>query len=170
MQVRLRTLVLVAALGIVASAQALTNESATILWAPTIDPEIKYELRWRNLKTSGAWTGIASGVDSSVGKYVHVWNKFPDTTGDRTACWDIRAVWQGVASPWLSDLGRQVCMPVPNGIVVVPNPPPLPGLVVVSETPMQVVVSAKVLDCPRITTSTKGSTSVTLKRTITCVK
>ncbi len=160
-----RLLVLV--FGLVASAQALTNESATVLWTPTTDAAIKYELRWKNFKTLGQWQTIAPALDSTLGRYDHVY-AFADSTGDRTACWDMRAVYNGVASPWLSDVGQEFCQPIPLAVVVVPPPPA--GLTVVTATPMTVVVVAKKTDCPKLATSTSGSTSLVLKRTVTCVK
>lgn len=155
-------------LGCVASAQALTNEQATILWPPTTEATIRYELRWRHFGGDGQWQSVASDVDSTLGKYVHTYPAFPDSTADRTVCWDVRAVFQGVPSPWLSEHALAVCHQMPQTVVF--PPPLLPGLQVVSATPLQVVVVAKPADCPRLSTSTRGTTALMLKRTVTCVK
>jgi hypothetical protein len=52
------------------------------------------------------------------------------------------------------------------------DPPPAPptGLTISSATSSTIVILAKKTDCPRVVTSTAGTTTATLKRTVTCVK
>lgn len=70
-------------------------------------------------------------------------------------------------------VGVVVPPPPPPPAAPVPPPPPPPpaaGLRIDSTSPDQVIITAPVADCPRVVTSTKGSTSTTHKRTITCVR
>lgn len=49
--------------------------------------------------------------------------------------------------------------------------PPAPtGLRIVSSSAQEIIVVASISDCSRVITSTKGSTSTQLKRTMTCVR
>jgi hypothetical protein len=100
-------------------------------------------------------------------------------------------------SQWDSDLGLQACTQIPLAVAPppvdtdgdgipdssdqcptqpgpapsgCPTPPPPSGLSVVSATPQQIIITATVADCSRVLTSTKGSTPILQKRTITCVK
>lgn len=55
--------------------------------------------------------------------------------------------------------------------VVAPvDPPPAKptGLTILSSTATEIVIVASATDCPRVTTSTKGSTATMRKRTVTC--
>lgn len=149
---------------------ALTNTGATITWTPTTDATIRYELRWKGAVTNGLWVIIATNIDSTAGKYAQVYPAVPDTLTDRTACWDARAVKGTLASPWLSESGKQVCLTIPVAVVPIPPPPPPSGLQVTSATPLQVVIVASSHDCTRLVTSTKGSTSTVFKRTVVCQK
>ena len=155
----------------VTPAPAVTNGKATILWVPTVDGTLTYELRWKHFGTGDQWVTVATGLDSRAGHYVHTWTPMENTTGDRTACWDIRAQFGTAPSTWLSDQGLAVCAPIPRMTVVVPNPPPpLAGLQVVSAKPNEVILSATTVDCTRLATSTRGSNALVIKRTIVCVK
>lgn len=176
-----RLVLLLALLGLAPQASALTNSAVEIQWTPTADPTIRYELRWQSFANGWAWMSIASNLDSTLGIYRQTFTPLPDTSGDRGACWDARAVRGALASAWLSETQQQVCLQLPLSAasapipvpVPTPEPPPVPapsGLHIVSATGEQVVIEASVADCPRLVTSTKGSTSTVLKRTVTCVK
>jgi len=106
-------------------AQALTNASATLSWQPTTDATIRYELRWKHFANGWAWEPIAANLDSTTGTYAQTFSALPETTGDRGACWDARAVRGSLASPWLSESGQQRCVQMPVGTVS-PDPVPLP--------------------------------------------
>lgn len=67
-------------------------------------------------------------------------------------------------------VGVVVPPPPPAPVPPPPPPPPAAGLRIDSTSPDQVIITAPVTDCPRVVTSTKGSTSTTHKRTITCVR
>jgi hypothetical protein len=47
-------------------------------------------------------------------------------------------------------------------------PAPVKGLTISKATADEVVIVAKVSECPRVTTSTKGSTAAVIQRTVTC--
>jgi len=179
------------------SAWALTNQDATVLWDKTTDSASRYEIRWKHFANNWQWVPVATDLDSTSGTYQHNFAAFADSTGDRGACWDSRAIKNGLASQWTSELHTQACVqiplaaapppldtdadgipdasdqcpaqpgPAPSGC---PAPPPPSGLSVVSATPQQIIITATVADCSRVVTSTKGSTPTLQKRTITCVK
>lgn len=47
---------------------------------------------------------------------------------------------------------------------------PAPGLRIMQASPTEIVITAQKADCPRITTSTNGSSATVLKRTVRCEK
>jgi hypothetical protein len=156
---------------------ALTNGTGTVTWTPTTDATIRYELRWSHFTNGYAWLPLASNLDSTTGTYAMTFPPFADSTGDRGLCVDARAVRGTQASPWASANGAHTCTQVPlTAVVPVPPPvvpPPLPvpgGLQITKQTPGEVVIAASTVDCPRILTSTKGSTTTTLQRTVRCVQ
>jgi len=53
-----------------------------------------------------------------------------------------------------------------------PDPPPAPvqGLTITKADVNEIIITALVADCPKVTTSTKGSTAVHLKRTVKCAR
>jgi hypothetical protein len=165
-----------------APAWALTNGSVTLEWTKTADATIRYELQWKHFHNAWTWVSVAIDLDSTTGRYVQTFTSLPDSTGDRGACWDARAVRGSQASPWLSESNGQVCTQIPLTVAAPipapipmptpePVPPPLPsGLTISSATPDEIVIVASAADCPRILTSTKGSTALTLKRTVRCVQ
>lgn len=153
----------------VAWGEPLTDGSAVITWTPTADPTILYELRWKHFKSGGLWVPVASGLNSTSGRYIQQWTPLGNTTGDRTGCWDLRATKDGLSSVWMSELTppTSVCVQIP----LTPVAPPVPsGLQVAKATVDEVIITASAKDCTRVTTSTKGTTGTTLKRTVTCVR
>lgn len=159
-------------------AQALTNSSAAVSWEPTSDPTIRYELRWKHFASQWEWQPIASNLDSTIGTYAQTFPALPETTGDRGACWDARAVQGARASAWLSELNRQVCTQMPVGLVSsapvplptppAPDPQPDPELI----GPAIVTMSGdKVFIACDPTRYTRAKTTGTgTKRVITCLK
>jgi hypothetical protein len=161
---------------LVGSASALTNGTGTVMWTPTTDSTIRYELRWSHFASGGAWIALANNLDSTTGAYPMTFSPFANTTGDRWMCVDARAVRGTAVSRWTSETGAQACVQVPLTAVIVPPvvpppPPPVPaGLQISKQTPLEIIITASVADCPRILTSTKGSTATTLQRTVRCVQ
>lgn len=173
-----RYVILIMLLGffLVTQASALTNSSATITWNKTTDPMTRYEIRWKNW-TLTDWQTVATDLDSTLGLYQHTFSPLPDSTGDRWACWDLRSKKGTLYSPWLSATNQQVCNQIPLAASPTPTPTPIPvpvpppvasGLVISSQTPLEIVITGT--GCLKVTTSTKGSTATVQKRTITCVK
>ena len=156
-------------------AWALTNEEATVLWDKTADATIRYEIRWKHFANNWQWQSVATNLDSTLGTYHQVFAPpFVDSTGDRGACWDMRATSATGTSPWNSEAGNQVCAQIPLATVTTPPPivippPPNTGLVIQSASPSQIIMTWSVRDCSKVTTSTKGSTATVQKRTMTCV-
>lgn len=156
-------------------AQALTNSAASLSWEPTSDPTIRYELRWKHFASQWAWEPIASNLDSTRGTYAQTFTPLPETTGDRGACWDARAVRGGLASPWLSDTNQQVCTQMPVGLPSpVPVPPlPTPTLVPVPASPAATITQSGdtiTIQCDRSRFTRMKTTGRGTKRTITCLK
>jgi hypothetical protein len=158
---------------------ALTNGTATVAWTPTTDATIRYELRWSHFANGYTWTPLASDLNSTTGTYAITFPPFPNSTGDRGVCVDARAVRGTQASPWTSASGAHACtqvplttvvpLPIPPPVLPPPLPPPV-GLQITKQTPVDIIITASVADCPRILTSTKGSTATTLQRTVRCVQ
>lgn len=175
------TMMLLAWLMAIGPASALTNNSATIKWDKTSDARIRTEIRWKNW-TVMDWQSVVTDLDSTLGIYQQTFAPLPDSTGDRFACWDVRhyIMVGGIkyASDWISMKNQQPCTQMPLGGTTTTETPPAPtpvpapqtGLVITSATPLEIVITASSVDCPRITTSTKGSTALQPKRTVTCVK
>lgn len=159
-------------------------ERVVISWAP--ESEQRYELRlqhfahpdWVSLGTIEAATGthtVPFSPPLPAGK----------TGDDRWICVEAR----NVTTPDNPSEWARGCNQVDAGEVTVPKidppappppppapvpppppPPPAAGLRIDASSPDQVVITATVKDCPRVVTSTKGSTATTHKRTITCVR
>lgn len=182
MQKMLLSLISVLGLWLVMASQAgaLTNGSVTIEWTKTTDATIRYELRWKHFANGWLWAPIAGNLDSTTGSYVFTFPPLADSTGDRGFCVDARAVRGTAVSAWVSDGVGPACaqmplttaVPVPTPVPIpTPVPPPSPsGLVIASATPDTVVITARAADCVRVVTSTLGSTSTSMKRTVRCVK
>lgn len=179
---------LLAGLLVTASVGALTNASVQVSWTPTTDPTIRYELRWAHFANGWTWEPIASDLDSTTGSYAQTFAVLPDTSGDRGACWDARAVRGGLASPWLSASGQQQCLQVPIAAPILapvplptpepvpepapaPIPVPVPTPEPVPAPPATVTMSGdKVLIACDPTRYTRAKTTGTgTKRVITCL-
>lgn len=174
---------------VAASASAMTASSATLAWTPTTDSSIRYELRWQHFANGWAWESVATNLDSTTGSYVQTFPALPDTTGDRGACWDARAVRGGVASPWLSESNQQQCLQVPMAAPIpapvplpmptpvpapapVPTPVPVPAPVPV-QTPAATITQSGdtiTIQCDKTKFSKMKTTGSGTKRTITCLK
>ncbi len=79
------------------------------------------------------------------------------------------------AVPYLGELNQpgrvfgEITLPVSVRTLPVPVLP-MPGLSIVQQSPTEVVITAPTTACPRIATSTKGSTATMLKRTVRCLQ
>lgn len=164
---------------------AMTAGSATLEWTPTTETTVRYDLRWSHFANGWTWESIVSNLDSTAGRYLHLFPVLPETTGDRGACWDARAVRGGLASPWLSESGKQQCLQVP---ITSPIPAPVP---IPMPLPVPMAASVPLLQPSSIQTPaatiTQSGDSVTIqcdpsrftraktigtgtKRVITCLK
>lgn len=61
-------------------------------------------------------------------------------------------------------------VPVDKATLTETVPPAPTGLRIVSSSAQEIIVVASISDCSRVVTSTRGSTSTQLKRTMTCVR
>lgn len=70
--------------------------------------------------------------------------------------------------PWGEAQGLKFTVPVPAPV----DPPPAPpaGLQILSSSASGIVIMASRQDCPRVVTSTRGSTATMFKRTVKCAR
>lgn len=154
---------------IAGSAQAMTASEAFLEWTPTADATIRYELRWKHFANDWAWQPIASNLDSTTGAYTHRFPVLPETSGDRGACWDVRAVRGGLVSPWLSDSGQQSCLQVPI-TAPIPVPVPLPTPVPVPPATISMSGDTITIQCDKTRFTRMKTVGTGTKRTITCLR
>lgn len=69
-------------------------------------------------------------------------------------------------SEWGPSAGMRFTVVAPAPVDLPPAPPT--GFTILSSTATEIVIVASAADCPRVTTSTKGSTATMRKRTVTC--
>lgn len=164
------------------SALAITNGTAELLLDANTPAGYQIEVEYASFQTAGVRTAFKTvgiwtvGTDGKLHSLVTWPAAPPDNEADHWMCaWARYVKAGGPNSEWGEGSCNQV--PVPPIVVVPPPPPPPPptpapptGLQLASVKPTEIIITASAKDCPRITTSTKGSTSTQLKRTVVCTK
>lgn len=159
------------------SATFQTNSTGTVTWLPTVDSTIRHELRMASGNTAWAWTTLATNINSMLGTFAFTFPTWQNSTGDRGACLDMRAVQAGKPDgAWLSLTSEQRCAQVPLAVVN-PVPPVIPGDIFTSITNVNGVLTFKYdpLVCNGSGGTSKATSAVSKvdgKRTVTmkCLK
>ncbi len=158
---------------------AVSPEQVTLTWTPDPTPGLQYRLRLRHFAQPD-WFDLGL-ADAAAGQFVYQFAPaLPnEPTTDRWICADAQGVAaDGTVGLWYSEVhGSAACNQVEAGSIVVPPPPPPPplppppaGLSIGAATPDEVVITASTADCPRVQTSTAGSTKLVQKRTVRCLR
>lgn len=152
-----------------APAFAITNGTGEIVWDNTLPAGTTVQLEYQSF-LNAAWLPYTypEPTVKADGK-VHALVSFPpfppDLRTDHYMCARAQASRSGQVA-----MANPSCVQVPVPALQ-PQPPVAEhGLKIVSQTPTQIVIEASKTDCPKVTTSTTGSTGTTQKRTVVCTK
>lgn len=131
-----------------------------------------------------AWAPVSDGaggtalVDIRLGNQTDHWGLMvtqacpssPCTITGLTASTPYRVQAVAYRSTGTTNTFGALSTPVDISTLTETVPAPPAGLKIISSSAQEIIVVAKVSDCSRVLTSTKGSTATQLKRTMTCVR